>query len=139
MKTWVKVLLIIGGIGLVAAAGVVYYVYNKPHRDVSSEKGVQLSAQNLYEAYHANEANGEKLYTNKALEVTGEVADVSTNQDGKTVVNFKTSDPLVMINCTFRDNPGGLKPGQTITFKGICTGYITDMNVVINEGILVKK
>jgi hypothetical protein len=139
MKTWVKVVLIIGGIGLLVAAGLVYYVYNKPHRDVNTEKGVQLSAQNLYEAFRVNEDNGNKLYLNKAIEVTGEVADVSTNQDGKTVVNFKTSDPLVVINCTFKDNPGELKPGQTITFKGICTGYIPDANVVINEGVLVKK
>jgi hypothetical protein len=139
MRNWVKVALIIGGIGLLAAAGVVYYVYNKPHRDVSSEKGVQLSAQNLYDAFRTNENDANKLYLDKAIELTGEVADVSTNQDGKTVVNFKTSDPLVVINCTFRDNPGELKPGQTITFKGICTGYIPDANVVINEGVLVKK
>jgi hypothetical protein len=139
MRNWVKVALIIGGIGLLAAAGVVYYVYNKPHRDVSSEKGVQLSAQNLYDAFRTNENDANKLYLDKAIELTGEVADVSTNQDGKTVVNFKTSDPLVVINCTFRDKPGELKPGQTITFKGICTGYIPDANVVINEGVLVKK
>jgi Tfp pilus assembly protein PilV len=139
MRNWVKVALIIGGIGLLAAAGVVYYVYNKPHRDVSSEKGVQLSAQNLYDAFRTNENNANKLYLDKAIELTGEVADISTNQDGKTVVNFKTSDPLVVINCTFKDNPGELKPGQTITFKGICTGYIPDANVVINEGVLVKK
>jgi hypothetical protein len=139
MKNWVKVVLIIGGIGLLAAAGVVYYVYNKPHRDVSSEKGVQLSAQNLYDAFRTNENNANKLYLDKAIELTGEVADTSTNQDGKTVVNFKTSDPLVVINCTFKDSPGELKPGQAITFKGICTGYIPDANVVINEGVLVKK
>jgi hypothetical protein len=139
MRTWVKVVLIIGGIGLLAAAGVVYYVYNKPHRDVSSEKGVQLSAQNLYDAFRTSENNANKLYLDKAIELTGEVADISTNQDGKIVVNFKTSDPLVVINCTFKDNPGELKPGQTITFKGICTGYIPDANVVINEGVLVKK
>jgi Tfp pilus assembly protein PilV len=139
MRNWVKVALIIGGIGLLAAAGFVYYVYNRPHRDVSTEKGVQLSAQNLYDAFRTNENNANKLYLDKAIELTGEVADISTNQDGKTVVNFKTSDPLVVINCTFRDNPGELKPGQTITFKGICTGYIPDANVVINEGVLVKK
>jgi hypothetical protein len=59
-------------------------------------------------------------------------------QRTRMVVDFKTSDPLVMINCTFKEDPGTLQPGQTITFKGICTGYIPDMNVVINEGVLVK-
>ncbi|MBV9989311.1 MAG: hypothetical protein JO301_16655 [Chitinophagaceae bacterium] len=139
MKNWVKVVLVIGVIGLLAAAGLVYYVYNKPHRDVSKEQGLQLSAQNLYDAFRTNEAQANKLYLDKAIELSGEVADLTTNQDGKTVVNFKTSDPLFVINCTFRDNPGDLKPGQIITFKGICTGYIPDANVVINEGVLVKK
>ncbi len=138
MRKWVKAVLIVGGIGILGAAGVVYYVYNKPHRDVTSEKGVQLSAQNLYDAFRTNEDAANKLYLDKAIELNGEVADVSTNQDGKVVVNFKTSDPLFVINCTFKDNPGTLSPGQNITFKGICTGYIPDANVVINEGVLVK-
>lgn len=138
MKKWVRVLLIVLLIGLVAGAGVVYYVYNKPHRDVTKEEGVTMTAQALYDAFHTNEAEANKLYLDKAIVLTGEVADVSTNQDGKQVVNFKTSDPLVVINCTFKENPGELKPGQTISFKGICTGYIPDANVVINEGVLVK-
>jgi flagellar basal body-associated protein FliL len=138
MKKWVKVLLIIVVIGILGAAGVVYYVYNRPHRDVTKEKGVQLSAQALYDAFRTNETEANKLYLDKAVEMTGEVAEVSTNQDGNVVVNFKTNDPLVVINCTFKENPGVLQPGQTITFKGICTGYIPDANVVINEGILIK-
>lgn len=138
MRKWVKIVLIVVVLGLIGASAVVYYVYNKPHRDVSKEKGVQLSAQNLYDAFRTNEAEANKLYLDKAIELTGEVANVSTNQDGKVVVDFKTNDPLVVINCTFKENPGSLQPGQTITFKGICTGYIPDANVVINEGVLVK-
>ena len=138
MKKWVKIVLIIAVIGLLGASAVVYYVYNKPHRDVAKEKAVQLTAQNLYDAFRTNEPEANKLYLDKAIELTGEVADMSTNQDGKAVVNFKTNDPLVVINCTFKENPGSLQPGQTITFKGICTGYIPDANVVINEGVLVK-
>jgi hypothetical protein len=139
MKKWVRIVLVIFVIGLLAAAGVVYYVYNKPHRDVSKEQGVKLTAQGLYDAFRTDEAAANTLYLDKAIELTGEVADVSTNQDGKRVVNFKTSDPLVVINCTFKDHPGELNPGQSITFKGICTGYIPDANVVINEGVLVKQ
>jgi hypothetical protein len=138
MRKWLKIVLIIVVLGLLGASAVVYYVYNKPHRDVTKEKGVQLSAQNLYDAFRTNEAEANKQYLDKAIELTGEVSNVSTNQDGKVVVDFKTSDPLVVINCTFKENPGSLQPGQTITFKGICTGYIPDANVVINEGVLVK-
>lgn len=138
MRKWLKIVLIIGVIGIITGSIIVYKIYTKPHRDVTTEKGVQLSAQNLYDAFRTNEAEANKLYLDKAIEMTGEVSEVSTNQDGNTIVNFKTNDPLFVINCTFKTNPGELKPGQNITFKGICTGYIPDANVVINEGVLVK-
>ena len=138
MKKWIKIVLIIGVICLVAGSIAVYIIYNKPHRDVTKEQGVQLSAQKLYDAFRTNEAQANKQYLDKAIEMTGEVGEVITNQDGNIVVNFKTNDPLFVINCTFKTNPGVLKPGQKITFKGICTGYIPDANVVINEGVLLK-
>lgn len=138
LKKWQKVFLMLIVIGVVVAGCVFLYMYYKPHRDVTNEKGVQLSAQNLYDAFKTNEADANTKYLDKAIELTGEVGNVSTNQDGHTVVDFKTNDPMVVINCTFKTSPGALTPGQKITFKGICTGYIPDANVVINEGVLVK-
>ncbi len=138
MKNWKKIILIVFVVGVLAAAGFAVYVFMKPHRDVSKEQGVQLSAQALFDAFKANETEANAKYLDKAIELSGEVLEVSTNQDGKTVVNFKTNDPLFVINCTFKDQPGQLQPGQNITFKGICTGYIPDANIVINEGVLVK-
>lgn len=123
---------------VVTGVSVVLYVYLKPHRDVTNEKGLQLSAQSLYDAFKKNETEANAKYLDKAIELSGEVGDVSVNQDGFTVVNFKTNDPLIVINCTFKTKPGELKPGQNITFKGICTGYVPDDKVSINEGILVK-
>ena len=138
MKRWLKILLILIGIGIVTGGIIVYKIYTKPHRDVTKEEGVQLSAQSLYDAFKTNEAEANSKYLDKAIQLTGEVAAVSKNQDGNTIVDIKTNDPLVVINCTFKNDPGTLQPGQTITFKGICTGYIPDANVVINEGVLVK-
>ncbi len=138
MKRWLKILLILIGLGILAGGIMVYRIYNKPHPDVTKEKGVELSAQNLYDAFRTNEADANTKYLGKAIELTGEVAAVSKNQDGNTVVDFKTNDPLFVINCIFIKAPGLLKPGETHTFKGFCTGYIPDANVVINEGVLVK-
>ena len=138
MKTWLKIVLIVIGVGIISGGIIAYRIFTKPHRDVNAEKAVTLTAQGLYDAFRTNEANANQLYLDKAIELSGEVLEVSTNQDGKTVVNFKTNDPLFVINCTFKTNPGELKPGSSITFKGICTGYIPDANVVINEGVLVK-
>ena len=138
MRKSFKIVLILGVSILITGSIIAYRIFNKPHRDVNQEQGVQLSAQNLYDAFRTNEAEANKLYLDKAIQLKGEVAEITTNQDGNKVVNFKTSDPLFVINCTFKTDPGELKPGQNITFKGICTGYIPDANVVINEGVLVK-
>lgn len=138
MKKWVKIVLIIGVVGIVTAGVMVYRIYTRPHRDVTKEEAVTITADALYTAFKTNEAEANKKFLDKALALNGEVTAVSTNQDGKTVVEIKTADPFVVINCTFKENPGSLKPGDTITFKGICTGYIPDANVVINEGVLVK-
>ena len=133
-----KILLSVAGIGLVAGLILLYWIFNKPHRDVAKEQGIELTAQQLYDAFKNNETQANSLYLDKAIQLSGTVADISTNQAGQKVVNFSTNDPLVMINCTFKTDPGSLKAGDTITFKGICTGYIPDANVVINEGVLIK-
>ncbi|MFZ6025885.1 MAG: OB-fold protein [Bacteroidota bacterium] len=134
-----KNLLWVGLIGITLSVGLtVYFVYAREHRDVTTEKGIQVTAQQLFEAFAADETKANTLYLDKAIEITGEVVNVSTNQDGNIVVDFKTNDPFFVINCTFKTNPGTLKAGDNITFKGICTGYIPDANVVINEGVLVK-
>lgn len=130
---WMSVL----GLAL-SAALTVYFVYAREHRDVTAEKGIQVTAQQLFEAFVADETKANGLYLDKAIQINGEVVNVSTNQDGNIVVDFKTNDPFFVINCTFKTDPGALKAGDNITFKGICTGYIPDANVVINEGVLVK-
>lgn len=138
MKKWIRIILVIGIVCAVTGSIIVYRIYNKPHRDVSQEQGVQLTPQQIFDEFKANEKAANARYLDKAIQMKGEIVDVTTNQEGKTVVNFKTNDPFFVVNCTFKTSPGALKPGDTITFKGICTGYIPDANVVINEGVLVK-
>ncbi len=138
MKKWLRSILLIIGIAVISGGIIAYRIFTKPHRDVSNERGLRLTAQNLYDAFRSNETDANAKYLDKAIELSGEILDVSTNQDGKTVVNCKTDAPLFVINCTFKIQPGKLIPGQHIVFKGICTGYIPDVNVVINEGVQIK-
>ncbi|QEC68545.1 hypothetical protein FRZ67_14980 [Panacibacter ginsenosidivorans] len=119
-------------------AGVSYglYVWNKPHRDVKDEKGVIISAAAIFDSFTVNETRANELYLNKAIQVTGEVSGMKKNQDGQAVVYLKTSDPVFGVNCTFKEDPGPLETGTIVTFKGICTGYLSD--VIINQGIIIK-
>ena len=132
-----KKILIILTVLIVAGIGYGLYVWNKPHRDVKDEKGILVTAAAIFDSFAVNETRANTLYLNKAIQVTGEVAEVKKNQEGQTVLYLKTSDPLFGVNCTFKEDPGSLEKGTTITFKGICTGYLSD--VIINQGIIIKE
>jgi hypothetical protein len=140
MKKWQKILVwlfVIALLGFGIMKGYLYYLNNKPHRDVTKETGIAVTAEKIFTDFSTNEAAANQTYLNKAIEVSGEVAEVKKNQDSSTVVVLKTTDPVFGVNCTFKDDPGAIQPGNMITFKGICTGFISD--VVINEGVLLKK
>ncbi len=136
MKSRKKSLVI--GILIIITAGLCYcfYIWNKSARDVSKEQGIHITAAAIFDSFTNNEQAANAAFLNKAIEVTGKVTDVKKNQAGETVVYLESSDPMFGVNCTFKQAPGALTKGTVITFKGICTGYLSD--VVINEGILVK-
>jgi predicted negative regulator of RcsB-dependent stress response len=140
MKKWQKILLwlfVIALLGFGIMKGYLYYLNNKPHRDVTKEQGIAVTAEQIFNDFTTNEAAANQKYLNKAIEVSGEVVEAKKNQDSSTVVVLKTADPVFGVNCTFKKDPGAIQPGNRITFKGICTGFISD--VVINEGVLLKK
>jgi hypothetical protein len=135
MSTLKKTILIISVIALAGAAYGVY-MWNKPARNVAHEKGIQITAAGIFDSFTVNENRANALFLNKAIQVTGEVTEIKNNQAGETVIYLKSNDPLFGVNCTFKENPGALTKGSTITFKGVCTGFLSD--VIINQGIIVK-
>jgi tRNA_anti-like len=136
MKNWKK----IAGIIVVAVvAGGGYYGY-KQYTDgpvnIASAKAITVNAAALLDEYTKSEAGANKKYIGKILSVTGEVIEVIKNQEGQTVVTFKTADPMNSINCTMEQQGVSIKPGTTITIKGLCTGYM--MDVYLTRCYLVK-
>lgn len=141
MKKWQRAiiwLLVVVLLGFGIMKGYVYYLNNKPHRDVKKEQGIGITADSLYKAYSTNETLADSLYTNKAIQVSGEVLKVSKDDNNQISVELKTSDSTVTVNCKFKENPGEIKPGNTITFKGICTGFLM-VSIPIIEGVIIKK
>ena len=137
MKRKVKIILGIIGLIFIAAVGYGVYIWNEPPRDVANEKGIEITATAIFDSFSQSETRANELYLNKAIQVTGEITDVKKNQAGQVVVYLKSDDPIFGVNCTFKDDPGPLQKNTTITFKGVCTGFLSD--VIINQGIIVKK
>jgi hypothetical protein len=136
MKRWKKSLLAAVVVLIIGGLCYAYYIWNKPERDVTREQGIRIDAVAIFDSFTNNEPSANEAFLNKAIEVSGTVSDVKKNQAGETVVYLQSSDPVFGVNCTFKQDPGTIVKGSTITFKGICTGYLSD--VVINEGVLIK-
>ena len=122
---------------LLIAVALAYGMYQwfKPARNVQKETAVTVAAPELYKAFQANEKDTH--YLDKAVQVSGTIAETKTNQQGKTVCILQTDDLIFGINCTFKKNTT-LQPQQQVVIKGLCTGYLSGADVVLIDCEQVK-
>lgn len=117
---------LIGGTGAVIG----YKMINKPHRNVEAAAAIIETAVTIANEYETNEAEANKKYLDKVLEVNGTITGVTKNQKAETVIALKGTDMsglLCTIEGTFTKE---FKVGDSITLRGICTGYLTDVILV---------
>lgn len=132
MKKIIFLLLIIGAL---AGAGTAWYLWNKPHEDLGKASAdFTLSAQELMQAFTDDETAANAKYLNKVIQVSGTVAEVRTADGGEPAVLLDTGNPMSMVICQLDPrNPTaaeGLETGQEASFKGQCTGILSDVVLV---------
>ncbi|MBC7722120.1 MAG: hypothetical protein H7068_08860, partial [Pedobacter sp.] len=135
MKKKIIMLAIITAV--VGGMSVWYFIFYKPthfKRNVEDEQAINITAKQIVKNFQANEDSANKIYLNKAIAITGEVLEAKKNQDGKPTVTLKSDDSFSNIYCTLKDDAGQIQGGSTITVKGICTGFLSD--VVIIDAII---
>ena len=137
MRRWKRLVIAIIVIIIISGFGYAYYLWNKPARNVANEEGIKITAVAIFDSFANNEQAANISFLNKAVEVSGKVINIKTNQAGNTVVYLQSNDPVFGVNCTFKQSPAKIEKGETITFKGVCTGYLSD--VILNEGVLVNN
>lgn len=120
---------------IAAGAVIAYRIYNKPHRSVAEENAVMVTATQLAGEYEKDEAASNKKYLGNPLQVSGTVSEVSANQQRKPVILLTGSD-VSGVQCTLQDDAAGIKKGDSISIKGFCTGYLTD--VIMDRCIVAK-
>ena len=133
----VKKIITVAIIAVIATGAVVfYYQYNKPQRDVASIDAKVVSAKKLYNDFSTNEQLANSEYLNKAVQVNGKVLEVKKNQVAGSQIVLDTGDPMFGVACTMDENTKDIKPGDEVTVKGICTGYLND--VIIIRSLVLK-
>ena len=107
---------------LLLLAGIGYYMYNKPAVDIESATGKKVMATALYECFAKDSVLAKKDFTQKILQVSGTVTQVSNNQQNNVVVLLKTNTHGAFINCTMEEPTPGIAAGSMVEIKGICNG-----------------
>lgn len=114
-----------------------YIMWNKPQRNVENEKGIEITSAHLVKDYQANEAEANKKYLDKAIQVSGTVTDIKNNQDGNSTVTLASDDAFAGVFCTLKEKPGNITPGNNVVIKGICSGMLSDVR--LREAVIVNK
>ena len=127
--------IILSAIALCILIAVAYgfYLYSKPHASAENKRtDASLTADSLYNAYAKDETAANKVFSNKILEVTGMVQDITVS-NGRPVVMLGTGQ-MGGINCEMAMDSTAIfsvlhKAAQVI-IKGKCSGFLMDVNLV---------
>ena len=144
MKKGLKIFLIIAVVGMITGLSTVYYVFNKPHRNVEGETpSFTMNATALYTEYSSDEEASNLKFADKVVQVSGEIAELSIDGYQVSVV---LNDEMEGVSCaldsmTIDNNKSAidaLKIGDLITLKGKCDGFDMIMGVVFTRCFIVE-
>lgn len=131
MNNIIKYGLLLAVIG--AVIGV--YMWNKPHENMDHAKtDVEISAGELFTAFAENEAQANEDYLDKVIAVAGKVREVSKSPEGIVKVTLDSGDEMFGVICQLDElsdhQRTDFQPGESVTFKGKCTGMLMDVVLV---------
>lgn len=129
-------------LAVVIAAAVLYAYteYNRKPASLHHKKAqAKVSASELAREYEADENAANAKYLGNVVDVSGQLLTVERSGDTSLTIMMGQPDALHNISCladaaaiqTFER----LKPGDSITVRGICSGYL--MDVEFTQAILI--
>ncbi|TAE49235.1 MAG: hypothetical protein EAZ89_14410 [Bacteroidetes bacterium] len=129
-------------LGTAVAATVGYYLYNKPHEDLTAKPAdAVLTVAALTDAYMSDEAAADKLYLGKTVEVSGVVGLAETTADGAVVVTLSAEGSMASVGCSFlAENAAAaaaLTAGQQVRVVGLVDGFLLP-DVKLSRCVLLK-
>jgi hypothetical protein len=125
---------ILGGIlvVLILGIGAVYFVFNKPHQSVDRPDFL-VSANELITAFEVDESAANDKYLGKVIEVNGTVTEVIEKQNSFVILLGDTTN-VSRVSCTLEGEQNGLayglRVGDALTLRGICSGRLLDVVLV---------
>jgi hypothetical protein len=116
-----------------------FYIFKKADISVGSKKAdVEMVAADLVKSFESDETAANGKYLNKIIAVKGTVDKISDNKEDISVY-LKEGNESSGVMCSFDKSTiqkDAVKPGDKISVKGICSGYL--MDVVLNRCAIEK-
>lgn len=144
MNKWLKIALILIGIGIIAALLVFKFYINKSQPDFAKmPPEYKLKAEILYNEYTKDKAAADTKYNGKVIEITGQLNTLE-QKDSLVIATFvfKQGDfGDEGIRCTMLNQSEEVKklvPGTEVRIKGFCSGF-NETDVILEKGSLSKN
>lgn len=130
-----KNIIILAAVLFVVLSVIIYTQYNKPHRNVYSEKPViSIKADDLFASFAQNEIEYNKKFLDKTIEIVGEISEINISNGVNPLIVFKNEEEFFGVSCSFNieaiQGVAKLKVGDSVKVKGICKGYLSDVVLV---------
>ena len=117
-----KTILVIVFFITVTGAAIGYFLYNKGPLDVKNSSAINVTATELYSAFHSDSTAALIKFAGKVLLVNGKVNAVSVNQQKEKIILLITGTEAAYINCTMEKESENISVNKELTIKGICSG-----------------
>ncbi|MCK4663619.1 MAG: hypothetical protein KAT68_12185 [Bacteroidales bacterium] len=106
--------------GFIIGAGIMFYIFNKPHKDVKTLKpDFVINAIDLFTEYEEDEELSNNKFLNKVIEVKGQII-------SKSKVSIIIGDDFASVNCVLNKSEihkiKNINISSQITIRGICSG-----------------
>ena len=144
MKGGLKIFLIILAVFLIAGSSSIYYIFNKPHRNIDLETpAYTLDAKSLFNEFSNDEAIANQTYGDQIVQVSGIIVELFVDEYQISIVLY---DELKGVSCeldnlTIDRNKSIIKSfkiGDQITLKGKCDGFDMIMGVVLTRCFIIN-
>ncbi|NBC83448.1 MAG: hypothetical protein GVY19_08705 [Bacteroidetes bacterium] len=135
MKTK-RLILIVVITGAVAAAGIGYLMYNKPHTDIAAtEPAYTIDAKSLVMDFNISNHKANEKYVNQVIQVNGTIVNIRQTQTSLWAISLY--DEFQGVTCVMdsvyatenTDILSNLEEGEDIVVKGMCDGALTDVKL----------
>ena len=145
MKTWIKIVLGLFIVGIIAAVLGYFFVYNKPHPNYEKmDAAYTVTAADLYKSYTTNKSAAGTKYNGKVVALSGRLSKVEVT-DSLTTCVFVFNKGMFGdegVRCTMlpdnSDLAKKLQPDGEVRLKGYCTGF-NDTDVILEKCSIVKQ